>query len=779
MRNKVKMFGSSVIALSISLGAQVQAQTSLDIIVVTATKRETGLQDTPIAITAVSAEKLEKQNVDNISELAGFTPNLVFDTTSPVSGLSSGAVIFIRGVGQTDFQLTTDPGVGTYVDGVYTSRSAGGVLDVLDLERVEVLRGPQGTLFGRNTIGGAVSLISKRPASEFGGRLAVTTGSRDRIDVRGSVDIPLSTTFRTRFSFSERNQDGYVRGLLDDRALGDVNRLSLRGVAEWEPADNFRAAFAADYSRIDEENAASKLVRVTITPPGATESTEFFFNQTSNDGGVVETRTPSAVPGPPSLAFLYNVIDSTLPGPNNGVLFDGAFITPDIDTTFATGPNGTELDVWGTALTLDWDLGAVQIKSITAYRDTTGAFNRDADGSPLVVTHTENADYDHEQISQELQITGDSFDGRLQWVGGFYFFNETGNDILTVNLPQAFGVVRNFTFVENTSLAGYVQGTAELTDGLSLTAGVRYTNDDKTYTVPIDGGAVVNGLAAIFGPTGSVTPFFPPGENNQTFDNVDYKVGLDYSFENGALIYASYATGFKSGGFNTRYLVPVPEVVSFDPEELSTVEIGAKWQGFNNRVRTNVAAFYSDYKDIQLIVYESGAPLTRNAGTADIWGVEGEFTAIVFDGLEASLSAGYTNAEYSSVAPLDPALPAAQQVTIDSRLPNTPEFTSSISLDYLREITNNLSLIAHGDWRHASSVQNDAINSPFLFTEATDVFNASVGVLINERFGLTVFGDNLSDERFITSGDSNFAIGFHEANFNRPREWGVRLTGEF
>lgn len=767
----------SAIAMAVSLSAPAFAQ--LDEIMVTATKRETGLQDTPIAITAVPSEKLEKQNVDNISELAGFTPNLVFDTTSPVSGLSSGAVVFIRGVGQTDFQLTTDPGVGTYIDGVYTSRSAGGVLDVLDLERVEVLRGPQGTLFGRNTIGGALSLISKRPADEFGGKLAVTIGSRDRIDVQGSVDIPLSDTLRTRFSFSERNQDGFVRGLLDDRALGDVNRLTLRGVAEWEPIDNFRATLTADYSRIDEQNAASKLVGITITPPGATESTEFFFNQTSNDGGTVETRTVPAVPGPPSLAFLQNVIDSTLPGPNNGVLFNGDFITTDVDTTFATGPNGTELDNWGAALTLDWDLGAIQVKSITAYRDSSGFFNRDADGSPLAVTHTENADYDHEQISQEIQLTGDNFDGRLQWVGGFYFFRETGNDILTVTLPQAFGVVRNFTFVENTSLAGYLQGTYKLTDALSFTGGVRYTNDDKTYTVPVDGGAVVNGLAAIFGPTGTITPFFPAGENNETFDDVSYKVGLDYSFENGALVYASYSTGFKSGGFNTRYLVPVPEVVSFDPEQLSTVEIGAKWQGFDNRVRTNVAAYYSDYQDIQLIVYESGAPLTRNAGTADIWGLEGEFTAILTDGLEASVSAGYTNAEYASVAPIDPTLEIEQQVTLDSALPNTPEFTLSVSLDYDRQLTENIALIMHGDWRHVSSIQNDSVNSPFLFTPSTDVFNASIGFLFNDQFGLTVFVDNISDERFITSGDSNFGIGFHEANFNRPREWGLRATAQF
>ncbi|MEL6665947.1 MAG: TonB-dependent receptor [Pseudomonadota bacterium] len=781
MKLHTKLLGASALSLSLVAGAATaQAQESetrqLDTVVVTATKTETTLQDTPIAVTAVSAAKLEQQNVDDISEIAGFTPNLVFDTTSPVSGLSSGAVVFIRGVGQTDFQLTTDPGVGTYVDGVYTSRSAGGVLDVLDLERVEVLRGPQGTLFGRNAIGGAFNLISKRPSADFGGKAQIITGSRDRIDFQGSVNVPLSDTLRTRFSISTRNQDGYVRGLLDDRDLGDVNRDTFRGIVEWEPSDTFRATLTADSTKIREQNAASKLVGITVTPPGAPESTEFFFN---HDTGQSDTRTVPAVPGNPSLAFLYNVIDSTLPGAQNGVLFDGAFITSDLDTTFATGPNGTNLDNWGTALTLDWDLGNTQLKSITAYRDSSGDFNRDADGSPLVVTHTENFDYDHEQFSQELQITGQHFDGAFNWVGGIYYFDETGNDFLNVTLPQAFGVVRNFTEVENESIAIYGQGTYRVSDALSFTAGVRYTEDDKTYSVPVDGGAIVNGLAGVFGPTGTITPFFPAGENNETFDDVSYKIGADYKLEDGTLLYASYSTGFKSGGFNTRYLVPVPQVVSFDPEQLETAEIGLKWQGFDNRVRSNFAAYFSDYSDIQLIVYESGAPLTRNAGSADIWGVEAEIAALLFDDLEASLSLGYTNAEYTEVAPLDPALPVAQQVTLDSELPNTPELTLAIALDYNTRLTDSMELILHGDYRHNSSVENDAINSVFLSQGATDVFNASIGVLVNDTWGLSIFGDNLGDERFITSGDSNFGIGFHEANFNRPREWGVKLTADF
>jgi len=796
MKTSKILLGSSLIAIASMVATPSFAQDVLEEIVVTATKRATGLQDTPIAITAVSAAKLEKQNVDNISEIASFTPNLTFDTTAPVSGLSSGAIVFIRGVGQTDFQLTTDPGVGTYVDGVYASRSAGGVLDVLDLERVEVLRGPQGTLFGRNTIGGAISLISKRPDSEFSGNGSVTVGSRDRFDFAGSVNIPLSDTLRTRISASIRNQDGYVEGQLDDRDLGDINRDSIRAVAEWEPTDSFIATLALDAGQVKEQNAASRLVGISVALPAvdpagnpippSNVATDFIFNR--DTGGVDVVPRPN-IPGAPTLTFLQDI------GPDGPGAFVGPqFLAGDLDQTFATGPNGTELDNFGGSLTLEYKTDFADFKSITAYRDTSGQFARDADGSPFAVTHTNNFDYDHEQFSQELQVTGDT--GALKWVLGGYYFNETGNDILTVTLPLLFGNVNNFTFVDNESIAAYAQGTYAVTEELSVTGGVRYTNDDKTYSVPEGGAQILNGPAAVFGPAGTAAPFFAPGDNSESFDDVSYKIGVDYNFGGGTLVYGSFATGFKSGGFNTRYLVPLfanPGLdpnnpfaggllppVSFDEETLESFEVGLKWQGFGNRIRTNIAAFTSNYDDIQLVVFENGAPLTQNAGDARIRGIEAELTAIVKDGLELSVATGFTDAEYTSVNALDPAVNTNTQVLIDNELPNTPKFTLSAALDYVKPFNNGYEALFHVDWTHKSSIENDAQNSIFLSEGVTDVFNASIGFSWNDgQYSLTGFVDNFTDERFIESGDSNFGIGFHEANFNRPREGGVKLRAEF
>ncbi len=750
-------------------GAETEGGGGLNVIVVTAQKREEGLQDTPIAITAVSGEALKAQGAENISNLQAITPNLVFDTTAPVSGVSSGAIVFIRGVGQTDFQLTTDPGVGTYVDGVYISRSVGGVLDVLDLERVEVLRGPQGTLFGRNTIGGAISLVSKRPADSFAARAEATVLSRDGFNGLLSLDAPFSDSVRSKFVASYKTQDGFVDGLIDGRQLGDSDRFSFRGTLEADIGSNLLATLTADYTSIDEQNAASKLVGISVAAPGAPTRTDFRFDRSS---GSVVTETFDIPPGAPTLTFLQNV------GPTG--VFGANFITPDLDTTFATGPNGTNLDIWGASLTLALDVGFGELKSITAYRETSGSFARDADGSPLAVTHTENFDYSQDQFSQELQLTGSVLDDALQFAIGGYFFDENGTDNLVVTLPLLFGNVNNFASVENKSYAAYAQGTYSLSPDLSFTGGVRYTRDEKAYIVPVDGGAILNGPAEVFGPVGTFTPFFPAGTSEVEFDNVSFKAVLDYKFADGTLIYASYSEGFKSGGFNTRYLVPVAAPVSFDPEELVTYEAGIKWEGLDRRLRLNGAVFFSDYSDIQLVLFQNGAPLTVNAASADIFGLELEATALPIDSLEIGLGLGYTDAEYSSVAPLDPLVSPELQVLESNALPNTPEWSLSAYAAYTAEVTESAELRTRVDWSYTSRIENDAQNSRFLTQPGVHLINASMGLHdLDSGLSVTAFVKNLTNRRYIVSGDSNFGIGFHEANFNEPREWGVTLRYEY
>ena len=756
----------------------VQEQTDADYgveeIIVTAQKREERLQDTPISITAVTGETLADRGSGTIASLGTMTPNLVYNTTAPVSGASSGAVVFIRGVGQTDFQLTTDPGVGTYLDGVYVARSVGGVLDVVDVERVEVLRGPQGTLFGRNTIGGAISIISRKPGNERAFSGALTLGSRDRVDARVSVDLPLSEGIGFNIVGSSKRQNGYVHGLLDNRDLGNVNRQAVRGTLVYDRDGPFRATLAADYTHVDEQNAASKLVGISSLPPGSPTRTDLVYNRRT---GQVDTVNVAVPPGAPSLVWLYNNADVPVLGVPP---YDARWITPDLGSTFANGPNGTKLNIWGVAGTLEYDIGGATLKSITSYRRTSGSFNRDADGSPAAVTHTENFDYRQSQFSQELQITGQVLDDRLKYAAGVYYFDESGNDLLNVTLPVAFGRVRNYTFVNNKSYAAYAQATFKITPTLGITGGARYTKDEKGYSVPVGGGAIVNGFAAIFGPAGTVTPFFAAGSYERSFKNTSFRAGLDWKPTKDLLLYATYSEGFKSGGFNTRYLAPVPSAISYNPELLETYEAGAKVDLFDRKLRINTAAFHSKYDNIQLTVYDLGAPITRNGGSAEINGLEVEITAAPVRNLTLSGGFGYLDAKFTRVPTLIPTIAADQQISLASKLAKTPEWTANARAEYRLPVTDSAEVVISGDWFYTSTVENDAVNSKFLRQPSYSLFNASFGLdFLDGRYSITAFVNNIADKRVIESGDSNYSIGFHEANFNRPREGGVTLKAKF
>lgn len=743
-------------------------------IVVTAQRRTERLQDTPISITAVTGKTLEARGTGTIASLGTVTPNLVYNTTAPVSGVSSGAVVFIRGVGQTDYQLTTDPGVGTYLDGVYVARSVGGVLDVVDVERVEVLRGPQGTLFGRNTIGGAISIISRKPGDERAMSGVLTLGSRDRVDARVSVDLPVTNGLLLGIVASSKRQDGYVKRLLTGDDLGGINRQSVRGTLVLDRGGPFTATLTADYTHIDESGAASKLVGISSLPPGSTTRTDYMFNRKTNMVDIVNVTVP---PGSPSLAWLYNNADVPVLGVRP---YDGRWITSSLDLTNGTLRDDTRLNVWGAAGTLEYKIGDASLKSITAYRKTSGSFNRDADGSPMPVAQTQNPDYRQSQFSEELQLTGTGFDRRLNYTGGVYYFSETGQDLQIVTLPAAFGTVLNTTFIGNKSYAAYAQATFKITSTISATGGVRYTKDKKGYFVPVNGGAIINGFAAVYGPPGTYTPFFAPGQYNRSFENTSFKGILDWKPISELLVYASYSEGFKSGGFNTRYLVPVPSAVAFDPELLTTYEAGAKIELFDRKLRINSAAFHSNYQNLQLSVYNNGSPITVNAGTARINGAEVEVTAVPVHNLLLSGGFGYLDAKYTSVPAFQPAIDPDVQITKDKKLAKTPRFTANARAEYRIPVSGSAQLVAAGDWFHTSTIENDAANSKFLRQPGYSLFNASLGVeFAGGRYSITGYVNNLTDKRVIDAGDSNYSIGFHEANFNRPREGGVTLRGKF
>jgi len=805
---RLALLVSSALAISSTVPTYAQEATGLTLeeIVVTAQKREEGLQDTPIAVSAFTTQALANKGIDNISKLAQFTPNLVFDTTSPVSGASSGAVVFIRGIGNTDFSLTTDPGVGTYVDGVYVSRSVGGVLDVLDVERIEVLRGPQGTLFGRNTIGGALNITSRKPSEEFEGSVEVTAGNFDRFDVRASVDIPFTEKFRGNFAVSTKNRDGFVDRELDGVELGDEEKVSFRGNFVYEVNDNLDFQFSYDRTEIDEESAGSVLLGLTGNNPivdgvplvAPATSSQSFVNANNIPAGIVPFGTGgAAIPGLPvdlSNALVAGDFDTF-----NSLLPDG-----DDDTSFGTGLSGTDLDIQGFSFTANWRLNDnISFKYTGAYRETEGSFNRDADGLPIAITETRNDNYEHEQISHEIQFIGDFFDGKLQIVAGLYDFDEEGTDDVLVNVFAPAGpppvtdapvLINNNADVDNQSEAAYAQITYNVTENFSLTGGIRYTEDTKRFdfnqfvSAP-DGGPLPVpppplGPAADIAANGVLVPGFVPlvgtgsGTIEETFDDTSYKFGADFTFNDGTLLYYSYSEGFKSGGFALRYVAPVDEPITFTPEFLETHEIGVKWQGWNDRIRLNAAVYTSDYDDVQVTFFDAGGgPITANAGVASIEGLEIELTALLSKNFLLEAGYGYTDAEYDSITPV-----AGLSLTIDedASLVNTPENTFNISGEYSLPLASGDELAFRLDYRFTDDIFNDAQNSPFLFQDSFDLWNASIRyVSADEKWSVKAFVDNISDERYIESGDSNFGLGFHEGNFNRPREYGVTVKYNF
>ncbi|MCX2975433.1 TonB-dependent receptor [Halieaceae bacterium IMCC8485] len=754
------------------------AAQGLEEVIVTAQKREQSLQDTPIAVTAFSQSDLYNKNVTDISQIADFTPNLIFDATAPLSGASSAAVLFIRGVGQSSYQVTDDPGVGTYVDGVYVGSSVGGVLDIIDVERIEVLRGPQGTLFGRNTIGGAISITSARPSADDGGSLEITLGNYDRINLRGSTNLVLTDNLVAKVSAGYKRADGWVKLLAESDAPGTENNRnqdtpgndnegSARLAFLYTPTDDLDVYFTADKSVVREASAASTLLGVSKMgePIPGDDSVDVNYG---------------------NLSGLYNDLTAPnidVPGYGTNVLYDDRWV-PDNPAreSYRNGVNGTDIDTLGAALTLDWNINEyVTLKSISSFRDVEAALNRDADGSPLTITHCFN-NFDHEQFSQEFQFTGDAFDSKLTWLAGVYYFEEEAEDdfkcelggIDEVNGGRSSLLLR--ASVENDSSAAFAQGTYSFTDSLSLTFGARYTEDTKTLDP-------LFGFVESFDNIDTIENTIPPEKVSQDFDDSSFRLSVDYRVSGNLvedlMLYSSYSEGFKSGGFSSRTLVARPEPLPFDPEELATFEVGAKYQGFDSRLRANLAIFSSEYENIQGTVIEGIAPGTQNTGDSDIKGFELELTGLATDNFKIDASVAYTDNEYTRLAPLSEGVAPNGKILMTDKLPNTPEWSYTMNLDYSIPLSSGI-VSLRGDYVYYSEIYNDDLNSEILKQPSYNLIGAQIAYESYEgNWDVSIWGRNLGDEEYIISGDDNVFLGFREANFGTPRTYGVTLRKNF
>ena len=733
---------------------------TIEEIVVTARKRAEGLQDAPISITAMTGEALELRQINSSDKLAQVTPNLTFDANAPTSGHSGAAQIYIRGIGQQDFLGVVDPGVGVYVDGVYYARTIATVFDFLDVERIEVLRGPQGTLFGRNTIGGAITIHSRKPVEELEAEAGVKVGSDSLVETRLNLSGPLADNLLGRITLGSKNRDGYVKRLRDGVDLGDDDMITGRGMLLWTPADNLEVFLSADYLDKDENGAP------------------LVFGGINN--AQVAPQFAAILSGclPPTPARLNDRTDPACP---NDQFAAGPYANN------GTAPTTSEITQWGLNSTIEWDVSdSLTFKSITAYREMEDRAQRDSDNTPLLVFHSVLED-EQEQFSQELQLLGNSLDQRLQWILGAYYFKEKIANHQPVFLganPVLFrggaGPVVTQSFqvdfdAENKAIAAFAQATYDLTEQLSLTAGLRYTDEEKSI---LPNQRVLSSL--LFFPPGHY--FVPNVEKTVKFDDLTPMVNLSYQWTNDLMAYATYSEGFKSGGLNGRNILfnADAEVTPFDPEQAQTFELGVKSSWLDNRLTLNGAYFNTKYDDIHLTVRLGIAPTVFNGGQATIQGFELEGTFVPDESWLITAGVGHLSSEYDAI---DPTLATRGVigVTDDDQLPLSPKWSANIGVAYTQTFGNWV-LTPRIDWIYTDKKFFDAENNAGAVQAGVSLFNAALALdAADDRWSLVFAVTNLTDKLYLTAATdaTGTGLGYLEHVYARPREISLQAKYRF
>lgn len=739
----------------------------LDDVVVTARRIEESAQRTPLSISAFSGEALEEQGTRDVTDLQGAVPNL---NIVQGRGSSNATNIYIRGVGQPDALQTFDPAVGVYVDDVYYSRIRGTQFDLLDLQRVEVLRGPQGTLYGKNTIGGALKLVTRTPDSGPYLNVSGTIGEYNEQALRLSGAAPMSDTVAVGGAFISSTRDGYVTDPVTGAEYNDKDSLGVRLAAAITPSDAFRLDVAADYSRDDSGltvgRALAPLFRTdlllgtaTILQPAPAPDSEYDF----------QTRT-----------------------------------TPGL-------PNSSELEHSGVSAIATWTLSdAVTLKSISAYRDLSYADYIDIDATQFELGDVLVA-VDQNQLSQEFQLAYDD-GGPLTAVGGLYYLKEDitshqeayGDDIFAVaGLPVGF--LRTIDDdLQTESWAAYANASWRATEALRLSAGVRYTEESKDYfrtttqdwTIPILGIPLVDAAFAPF----RADPTFA-FEVSETWTDVSPMASIDYQITPDAMLYGRVSKGFKSGGFNGRANNP-GEQQPYDPETVLSYEIGAKTSWLDNRLRANVAAFHNNYEDFQARVSDCVADATApggactialtvlNAGQLDISGVELELEARPIPALTLDAQVGYLEAAYGEFD--ETRVVGGAEVVYDrsGQTPAfSPEWTTRLGAAYAFELGDAGTVTLGGQARYRSEMALAVDNAnivtgaefPEMFQDAYWLYDARlVWESADGRYSAGVYGRNLSDEVYKTDAQEFSSVaGIRSAYYGAPRTVSLTLTARY
>ena len=727
---------------------------AVDDIVVTAQRREERLQDVPVSVTALSGEALQSQRILNASDLASVTPNL-----QSVSTVGSSTPIFaLRGISMSDYSLNQASPVATYFDEVYKGNFALLGVALYDLDRVEVLRGPQGTLYGKNTTGGAVNLIARRPGFDSEANLSAGYGNFNRYEAAGSLQIPVSDTLAARMAFTYANANGDVRNLSAGQSdLGAVDEYGIRLSLLFQPSDS-----------------AEFILRLSTSL------------QDSANYGIIAEPGPNGIGG--GVYATFNAIDATL----NPLTDDFRIGLGRRELTSDFTPHRRNR-TYAAALTSRFDLSdSLSLISVSSYDHGNLLNEEDTDGSALAalsILYEARAS----QVTQDIRLVGGG-DGPLTYtVGGFFgserVFNATNLRVyqdIDFNLdgaldfqdclaagPPAGCQTRNRFNQKRTSWAVYTDGRYDLASGFALSAGARFSHDTgRQYDI----------MSQMIGSDDVVLANLIPGDpidvdatTSQRFSksNVSGKIGLDYSFD-GNLLYLSYSRGYRASSFAAQAFFTPDELTVARPETVDSIEGGFKLDLLDRRLRLNGALFHYSYRDQQFIdVNPDGTQRLLNLPRSRILGGEIELTARPIQALTLNAGLGWLNSRIQEGI--------VQGVSVNgNQLPNAPQLSLSYGADWI--IANSgwgkLSLNVNGSLVGAQYF--DTQNNPDLRQSSYHTLGARVGLRSsNDRFGIALWGQNLTNEYYFTSRIAISSFGFNYNHVGEPRTYGVTIDAQF
>ncbi|EIL91454.1 TonB-dependent receptor [Rhodanobacter spathiphylli] len=713
-------------------------------VTVSARRRDESLEKVPVAITAFSGEDMKDLQANSIDGLQGAVPNM---NIVQGRGSSSAVNIFIRGIGQPDALQTFDPGVGMYVDDVYYSRIQGGLINLFDVERVEVLRGPQGTLYGKNSTGGAVKVVTKNPGDTTEGSVEAGFGNYGRREGKFYLGGPLGGAWSASIAGGITQTDGYVTDPSTGHKYNDEDSKSVRGKLRYHPSENFDAVLSLDYTKQD--------TGLTLGQPVSTlKRTDLVF-------GSVALYTPT-----PDQKYDFKTRTS---------------FSPD---------KGQQLEHKGAALSLDWKLSEQwNLKSISAFRKLDSDSYIDIDASQFELGDV-LVDFHQKQASQELQLQYDN-GSNLQAVYGLYYLRETVPSHQEAYADDLFALAGTpITFLRTidddlttTTYAGFAHMNWQFVPSWTLAAGVRYSSDHKDYdrTTSTFWGQPFTAINETVAFTG-----------DKRWNAWTPTISLQKQFNPQTMGYVSASRGFKSGGFNGRAnSTAETRTAEYNPEYVWTYELGLKWRSADNKLQANLAAFHSDYTDFQARVSEVQNPgsITPtfafpviNAAKLKMDGVEFEGAAVFDDGTRLSAQVGYLDARYAKFVDhrLDPSDPLYNP-RLHDHVPFSPSWTSRVAATHVFNLGSGSAITVGADWSYRSetwlSVDNyDALSQKaYSVTGLFGIYDSADG---HWQFRTGV--RNLGDKVYKTDGQEFSSVGnIRTAYYGMPRNWYANVRYNF